>query len=105
FRRTGKGRMMQYQVISADDHIDMQWLPRDLWSKRVPAKLREQAPQVVETPEGPFWVSADERLDNWGIPRNSGKRNAGRRSALERGGVLEEGVMRPTTTALRLADM
>ena len=29
----------------------------------------------------------------------------GRRLALERGGVLEPGVLRPTTTALRLADM
>ncbi len=22
---------MNYRIISADDHIDMQWLPRDLW--------------------------------------------------------------------------
>ena len=27
---------MNYRIISADDHIDMQWLPRDLWQKRMP---------------------------------------------------------------------
>ena len=28
---------MDYRVISADDHIDMLWLPKDTWQKRVPA--------------------------------------------------------------------
>ena len=31
---------MNYRIISADDHIDMQWLPKDLWHKRVPAQWR-----------------------------------------------------------------
>jgi hypothetical protein len=34
---------MNYRIISADDHIDLQWLPlqwlpKDLWQKRVPAQ-------------------------------------------------------------------
>ena len=40
---------MNYRIISADDHIDMQWLPKDLWQKRVPAGWRERSPKVVDT--------------------------------------------------------
>jgi predicted TIM-barrel fold metal-dependent hydrolase len=96
---------MDYRVISADDHIDLQWLPKDLWTARVPAAWRERAPRVVDTPEGPYWMLGDERWDAWGGRRGVAGAMGGRRLALEKGGVLEPGVLRPTTTALRLADM
>jgi predicted TIM-barrel fold metal-dependent hydrolase len=96
---------MEYRIVSADDHIDLQWLPRDLWQRRVPDRWRERAPRVVETPEGPYWVCGDDRWDAWGGRRGAAGAMGGRRTALERGGVLEPGVLRPTTTALRLADM
>jgi predicted TIM-barrel fold metal-dependent hydrolase len=96
---------MDYRIVSADDHIDMPWLPRDLWQKRVPAAWRERAPRVVDTPEGPYWTCGDERWDAWGGRRGAAGAMGGRRLALEKGGVLEPGVLRPTTTALRLADM
>ena len=38
---------MGYHIISADDHIDMPWLPKDLWQRRVPARWRERAPKVI----------------------------------------------------------
>jgi predicted TIM-barrel fold metal-dependent hydrolase len=96
---------MDYRVISADDHIDLQWLPRDLWQRRVPPEWRERAPRVVDTPEGPYWVCGGDRWDAWGGRRGAAGAMGGRRLALERGGVLEPGVLRPTTTGLRLADM
>ena len=96
---------MEYRIISADDHIDMPWLPRDLWQKRVPAQWRERAPWVVDTADGPYWVCGDDRWDPWGGRKGAAGAQGGRRTALERGGVLEPGVLRPTTTALRLADM
>ena len=96
---------MEYRIVSADDHIDMPWLPRDLWQTRVPAAWRERAPRVVETPEGPYWFCGDARWDAWGGRKGAAGAMGGRRLALERGGVLEPGVLRPTTTALRLADM
>ena len=94
---------MEYHIISADDHIDMPWLPKDLWQKRVPAQWRERAPRVADTADGPYWMCGDDRWDAWG--GRKGAALGGRRSALERGGVLEPGVLRPTTTALRLEDM
>src|SRR5206468_8424287 len=96
---------MEYRIISADDHIDMPWLPRDLWQMRVPAQWRERAPRVVDTADGPYWVCGDDRWDPWGGRKGAAGAQGGRRTALERGGVLEPGVLRPTTTALRLADM
>jgi predicted TIM-barrel fold metal-dependent hydrolase len=96
---------MEYRVISADDHIDLQWLPRDLWQERVPPAWRDRAPRVVETAEGPYWVCGTDRWDPWGGRKGAAGAMGGRRLALERGGVLEPGVLRPTTTALRLADM
>jgi len=96
---------MDYRTISADDHIDMPWLPRDLWAKRVPAAWRDRAPRVVDTADGPYWTCGDERWDAWGVRTGAAGAQGGRRTALERGGVLEPGVLRPTTTRLRLADM
>ena len=96
---------MKYRIISADDHIDLQWLPRDLWQTRVPAEWRERAPKVVDTADGPYWFCGDERWDSWGGRKGTAGAQGGRRTALEKGGVLEPGVLRPTTTALRLADM
>ena len=96
---------MDYRIISADDHIDLQWLPKDLWQSRVPASWRERAPKVIDTADGPYWVCGEDRWDSWGGRKGVAGAMGGRRMALERGGVLEPGVLRPTTTALRLADM
>jgi uncharacterized protein len=94
---------MEYRIVSADDHIDMQWLPKDLWQARVPAAWRERAPRVVDTVDGPYWTCGQDRWDSWGGRTGVAGAMGGRRSALEKGGVLEPGVLRPTTTALRLA--
>jgi len=96
---------MEYRVISADDHIDLTWLPKDTWQKRVPAPWRDRAPKVVDTPDGPWWICDGEKWESWGGRRGAAGAQGGRRTALERGGVLEPGVCRPTTTELRLADM
>ncbi len=96
---------MDYRVISADDHIDMPWLPKDLWQTRVPRQWRERAPRVVDTPDGPYWVCGEARWDPWGGRMGAAGAMGSRRLALDRGGVLEPGVLRPTTTELRLADM
>ena len=96
---------MEYRIISADDHIDLTWLPKDTWQKRVPAAWRERAPRVIDTADGPWWVCGDERWEPWGGRRGAAGAMAGRRHALERVGLLEPGVLRPTTTELRLADM
>jgi len=36
---------MNPRIISADDHIDLQWLPKDLWQKRVPSSVARSRPE------------------------------------------------------------
>src|SRR2546428_6689780 len=89
---------MEYRIISADDHLGPQGLPKDLWQTGVPARWRERAPKVVDTPDGPYWVCGSDRWDPWGGRKGAAGAQGGRRTAIERGGVLEPGVLRPATT-------
>ena len=43
------------KLISADDHMDMYVLPKDLWETRLPKKYRDQGPRVVDTDDGLYW--------------------------------------------------
>lgn len=47
--------MTTYRYVSADQHLDLLWTPPDLFQSRVPQRLRDAAPKVVETPEGVRW--------------------------------------------------
>lgn len=98
--------MDDYMMISVDDHIDIQYLPADLWSSRLPAHLRERGPRVEEKDGSYNWV-CDGRV--WGAWAGGERRGPPPRryykTALERGGVFEPGVLRPTIPELRLADM
>ncbi len=94
---------MEPTMISADDHLDLQYLPPDLWLERLPRALRERAPHVEDRgEEGEFWVCDGE---TWTERR--GERWASRpnrtRIALDRVGVADP--THPVTTAKRLADM
>ena len=44
---------MNYNVVSSDDHVQE---PGDLWTKRVPTKLRDRAPRLERRPEGDIWM-------------------------------------------------
>src|SRR5436190_440282 len=45
--------MTNERIISADSHVNP---PKDLWTSRAPARLRERAPRVESTPQGDFWI-------------------------------------------------
>ena len=94
--------MPDWKLFSADDHVDLPYLPGDLWEKRVPAKYRDRAPHLVETEADWHWevdgalLGSPQRKDalvtttfgHWSTPV-----------------VHERGRWRPTTPELRLADM
>jgi len=94
---------MQYRFISADDHIDLRWLPKDLWTARLPAKLRERGPRVVESDKGAYWTWEGQTFSPHGY--YTAAQGSGAMWAIERGGVMREGELRPTTASLRLANM
>ena len=46
---------MKYEVISTDCHVDLCWLPPDLFTKNASSALRDRMPYVQDTPAGPMW--------------------------------------------------
>ena len=48
---------MHYDVISADCHIDLPWLPEDLFTSQARADVADRMPYVAETEKGRCWVS------------------------------------------------
>ena len=48
---------MDYTRISADCHIDMPWIPPDLFTANASAALKERMPYVTDGPDGPCWVA------------------------------------------------
>ena len=103
---------MNYEVISADCHIDLPWLPEDLFTSRCLPRLRKQMPCVQERVQGRIWVTADGAF--FGI--QNGMRSAGRKYApgeIHRSDRMDEqglykdganGVRRITIPELRLQD-
>ena len=93
----------QTRFVSADDHIDLRWLPKDLWTERLPANLRARGPRVVETEKGDFWTWEGQTFSPHGY--YTAAQGSGAMWAIERGGVMRPGELRPTTADLRLNDM
>ena len=94
---------MQYKYISSDDHMDLCYVPPDMWQERVPAKFKEAAPKVIQTETGPVWFREGRR---WGIYGT--KRADGRKVVFDEIGLAEEpepDVWRPSTAKYRLDDM
>jgi predicted TIM-barrel fold metal-dependent hydrolase len=48
--------MRTYSRISADSHIDMPWMPNDLFTSNASAALKDRMPYVADGPDGPYWT-------------------------------------------------
>jgi uncharacterized protein len=99
--------MSDNKMISCDDHLDLGYLPADLWTSRMAASLGERAPHVAERGGDAVWVCDGKVWGGWrGRTRQDGrpKPKGPVITALDRGG-LEESERRPAIPALRLADM
>ena len=46
---------VDYQYMSADNHMDLVWYPKDIIQSRIASKYKEAAPKVVETDNGTSW--------------------------------------------------
>ena len=94
---------MNYKMISADDHLDLQYLPTNLWTERLPKALRDRAPHIEDRDGNSMWVCDGEAWGRWaGTRRPTGPKALF--NAFDRGG-LDETELRPAQAALRLADM
>ena len=57
FDNPQRGNDMQYRRISADCHLDMPWMPPDLFVSEARRELKERMPYVADGPDGPQWVA------------------------------------------------
>jgi predicted TIM-barrel fold metal-dependent hydrolase len=91
-------------MISADDHIDIGYLPKDLWTERLPSALRDRGPHVEEIEGDEQWVCDGYVWTEWRAGKwlHKPKRS---RIALDRVYPGENFTRRPTTAGLRLEDM
>ena len=87
-----------WRLYSCDDHLDLWNLPRDLWEGRLPARLRERGPRVVEQGGNAWWTCDGSVLGPFGMQMMKDY------SAIARAGIEDDGV-RAATAPLRLADM
>ncbi|NQZ98601.1 MAG: amidohydrolase [Myxococcales bacterium] len=102
------------RLISADDHMDIYVLPKDLWESRLPEEFRSAGPRVVDTDDGPYWQSEGRTFGPYGrkakgfISANDfGFRPSQpeeRLKDMDRDGVYSHVIYSPTTTALQFQD-
>ena len=48
---------MKYEMISADCHIDLCWLPPDVFVNGASSAWKDRMPYVTEGPKGPMWTT------------------------------------------------
>jgi len=46
---------MRYEMISADCHVDLCWLPPELFTENASSALKERMPFVADGPQGRHW--------------------------------------------------
>ena len=103
---------MEYKVISSDSHMDITWLPGDLFHSNAPAQLKERVPRVVEASDGFRWKAGDKWMGVvGGIGNGYTYAKPGMSHRIDRmidTGFFEEGLQgnpHPTTPELRSKDM
>jgi len=87
-----------WRLYSCDDHLDLWNLPRDVWEDRLPDRLRERGPRVVERGESAWWTC------DGAVMGPFGNRLLRDYSAIARAGIEDDG-LRAARPALRLQDM
>src|SRR5919201_5888516 len=104
---------MNYKRISADCHIDLPWMPPDLFTSNATAALKDRMPFVADGPDGPYWTCKNGT--SFGLMNGVGP--AGQKyvpgshyrvDVMASTGLYEDGkngIRRPTDPYLRVTDM
>src|SRR5262250_1324556 len=104
---------MRYTRISADCHIDMPWIPNDLFTANASAALRERMPYVVDGPDGPHWTCKNGTSFGLvgGVGPGGAKLVPGQNYRVDKMAAVglyedgKKGIRRPTDPHLRVKDM
>src|SRR4026207_191530 len=107
------GAPMAYPRTSAPCHIDMPWMPPDLFTANASAAFRDRMPYVTDGPDGPRWTSGNGAAfgGGGGVGPSGQKYIPGmhyRADVMASPGLYEDGkkgIRRPTDPHLRIRDM
>jgi uncharacterized protein len=104
---------MNYTRISADCHIDLPWIPPDLFTANATAPMKPRMPFVTDGPDGPYWTSKNGT--SFGLMNGVGPAGAKyvpgmhhRVDIMANTGLYEDGkkgIRRPSDPVLRAKDM
>ncbi|MFC4255318.1 amidohydrolase family protein [Croceibacterium xixiisoli] len=98
--------MLETALVSCDDHLDLNMLPADVWTRRMSAKWGDRTPQVVDQENGPAqWMADGQRWGMWSGKRFSFGGPKPILTAYDRGGVEDLTELRAGHAKLRLEDM
>ena len=70
---------MKYSLISADTHMDLVYMPPEVFVENAPSHLRHMMPHVEDTDDGPFWMQQGDRVVPSGFGGAEQRRVQGRR--------------------------
>ena len=104
---------MPYNRISADCHLDMIWLPPDLFVSQARQDLKDRMPYVTDSPDGPQWVAKNGAKFGLagGVGASGTKYEPGKQLRVDKmaaAGLYDDGkkgIRRPGDPHLRVKDM
>src|SRR5258708_3363074 len=104
---------MRYNRISADCHLDLIWLPPDLFVSEAPRELKERMPYVADGPDGRRWVANNGAVFGiaGGVGASGTKYQPGKQlrvDVMASTGLYEDGkkgIRRPRDPHLRVKEM
>ena len=104
---------MEYRRVSADCHLDMPWMPPELFVSEASAEMKDRMPFVTGGPDGPQWVT--NKGANFGLLNGVGpggvKLIPGQNQRVDKmaeTGMFsdgKQGIQRPSDPHLRLKEM
>ena len=101
---------LDYKIVSGDSHVDMSWLPGDLFVRNnSQPHLQDMMPRIIDTDEGLIWKAEHDNI--LGVAQSAGFEfippQRGRRKRTDK--MLDagfyDGPARPVDPELRLMDM
>ena len=104
---------MSYEFISADTHLDITWLPGDMFVEGAPADMKDRMPRVKDTDAGPRWMVEDTDVagvGGGGLTGNFSKYVRGQSKLLDKMddvgffSGIDEGIYHPSSVDLRVKD-
>jgi predicted TIM-barrel fold metal-dependent hydrolase len=99
--------VIEAALVSCDDHLDLNMLPADVWTRRMSKQWGERAPRVDISDKGGTWVADGESWGFWSGTRSSffGDGPKPIKTAYDRGGIDDLTELRAGNPVLRLEDM